>query len=515
MSADHNNRRIAKNTVFLYFRMMLTIGISLYTSRVVLEQLGENDYGIYGVVGGVVAMFSILSSSLSSAIGRFLTYELGKENPCRLKSIFSTSVIILLGLGLVVVILLETGGLWFVHNRMNISPGRMTAANWVLQCSTATFLINLLSVPYNAAIIAHERMNAFAYIGILEAALKLGVALMLFIPFLDSLIAYAVLLLVASAVIRLIYGVYCKRHFEECRFELRFDRDIFKEMLGYSSWSFIGSSSAILKDQGVNVILNMFFNTSLNAARLVANQVNTAVYGFAQNFMLAVNPQIIKSYAAGETDYMFDLGFRSARLSYYLMLCLSAPLILEMPFVLGIWLTVIPPYTVSFARLTLVLGMLETISLPLQYMNQASGRIKAYQLTVGGIQMLNFPLAYLLLDMHFAPDSVYVLAIVISQLCLGARLLILRHTVGLPVRRFLIDVYLRIFAVTLGCAAFAGMLALIPASTSGAHFFMVALMLLLTVAVCYVAGCDRGERRFIRSRLDQLLKRLKTSNAST
>lgn len=513
MSADHNNRRIAKNTVFLYFRMMLTIGISLYTSRVVLEQLGENDYGIYGVVGGVVAMFSILSSSLSSAIGRFITYELGKENPCRLRSIFSTSVIILVGLGLVVVILLETGGLWFLHHRMNISPERMTAANWVLQCSTATFFINLLSVPYNAAIIAHERMNAFAYIGILEAALKLGVALMLFIPFFDSLIAYALLLLAASAVIRLIYGVYCKRHFEECRVKFSFDSGIFKEMLGFSSWSFIGSSSAILKDQGVNVILNMFFNTSLNAARLVATQVNTAVYGFAQNFMLAVNPQIIKSYAAGETGYMFDLGFRSARLSYYLMLCLSAPLIMEMPFVLGIWLTVIPPYTVSFARLTLVLGMLETISLPLQYMNQASGRIKTYQLTVGGIQMLNFPLAYQLLSMRFSPDSVYVLAIVISQVCLAARLVILRHTVGLPVRRFLIDVYLRIFAVTLGCAAFAGMLFLLPAPTPVAHIIMTALILLLTVAVCYAAGCDSGERRFIRSRIDQLLKRLKTSNA--
>lgn len=515
MGTDRSNRRIAKNTVFLYFRMMLTIGISLYTSRVVLEQLGENDYGIYGVVGGVVAMFSILSASLSSAIGRFITFELGKDDASRLKSIFSTSIIILLGLGLAVVLLLETGGLWFLNHRMNIDPSRMAAAHWVLQCSTATFLINLLSVPYNAAIIAHERMNAFAYIGILEAALKLSVALALFLPLFDSLIAYALLLLTASAIIRLIYGIYCKRHFEECRFEFTFDRNVFKEMLGYSSWSFIGSSSGILKDQGVNVIINLFFGTALNAARGVATQVNTAVYGFSQNFMLAVNPQIIKSYAAGDSGYMFELGFRSARLSYYLMLCLSAPLILEMPFVLDIWLTVIPPYTVSFARLTLVLGMFETISLPLQYMNQASGRIKAYQLTVGGIQMLNFPLAYVLLSCRFSPDSVYVLAIVLSQACLAGRLVILHHTLGLPVRQFLAEVYLRIIAVTICSMAAAAALTCIPQSSASVHISKIALMLMLSAAACYAAGCDRNERAFIRSQLDQFYRKFKSGNAPT
>ncbi len=475
--------------------------ISLYTSRVVLEQLGENDYGIYGVVGGVVTMFSILSASLASAIGRFITFELGNENPQRLKLIFSTSIWILIGLGGIIVLLLETGGVWFVNCKMNINPARLTAANWVLQCSTITFLVNMLSVPYNATIIAHERMNAFAYIGLLEALLKLGVALILFIPSFDSLIVYSILLAVSSVIIRLIYGVYCKRHFEECSFEFSFNTSIFKEMLGYSSWSFIGSSSAILKDQGVNIIINLFCNTAVNAARALSTQVNAAIYGFAQNFMLAVNPQIIKSYASGQIENMLDLAFKSSRLSYYLLLCLSTPIIVTMPYVLGIWLTVIPPYTISFTRLTLILGMLEVISMPLQYMNQASGRIKIYQLTVGGIQMLNFPLAYILMRNSFSPNSVYILAIILSQVCLAARLIILQHTIALPVKRFLSDVYARILSVTLICVVAVALILFIVKIFGNFPILNFALSFAITLAICYFIGLYAAERRLLSSKL--------------
>lgn len=495
--------------------MLLTIGISLYTSRVVLEQLGENDYGIYGVVGGVVMMFSILSSSLSSAIGRFITYELGKENPQRLKVIFSTSILILIGLGLLIAILLETAGVWFLNFKMNISPSRMTAANWVLQCSTINFLVNMLSVPYNAAIIAHERMHAFAYIGILEAILKLGVALLLFIPLFDSLIVYSILLALASILIRMIYGIYCKHHFEECRFEFKFNRTVFKEMLGYSSWSFIGSSSAILKDQGVNIIINLFYGTTVNAARTISSQVNSAIYGFAQNFMLAVNPQIIKSYASGHSEHMFDLAFRSSRLSYYLLLCLSAPIIVAMPYVLGIWLTIIPPFTVSFARLTLLLGMADAISIPLQYMNQASGKIKTYQLTVGGIQMLNFPLSYLLLRQHFSPDSVYILAIIISQVCLAARLGILRHSIELPVRRFFWEVYAKILFVTIICAISIAFLFVLPVLSHFSPILKAILTLAISIFACVGIGLNHDERRFLFAKIHDLYHKLKSNYAKT
>ncbi len=486
--------------------------ISLYTSRVVLEQLGENDYGIYGVVGGVVTMFSIISASLSSAIGRFITFELGRENPERLKMIFSTSIWILIGLGGIIVLLLETGGVWFVNCKMNINPSRLTAANWVLQCSTVNYLVNMLSVPYNAAIIAHERMNAFAYIGILEVLLKLGVALLLFIPTFDSLIVYSILLAASSVIIRLIYGIYCKRNFAECRFEFTFNKSIFKEMLGFSSWSFIGSSSAILKDQGVNIIINLFCNTAVNAARSLSTQVNAAVYGFAQNFMLAVNPQIIKSYASGHVEEMFDLAFKSSRLSYYLLLCLSTPIIVAMPYILGIWLTMIPPYTISFTRLTLILGMFEVISLPLQFMNQASGKIKVYQLTVGGIQMLNFPLAYLLLRNHFSPNSVYILAIILSQVCLAARLAILRVSISLPVKRFLLDVYARVLSVTIVCALAIALLFMLEEFAGCSPMLNFVLSLVITLAVCYGIGLNAEERGWLTSKLLDLYHKFSHGN---
>lgn len=492
--------------------MILVMLISLYTSRVVLEQLGENDYGIYGVVGGVVTMFSIISASLSSAIGRFITFELGRENPERLKMIFSTSIWILIGLGGIIVLLLETGGVWFVNCKMNINPSRLTAANWVLQCSTVNFLVNMLSVPYNAAIIAHERMNAFAYIGILEVLLKLGVALLLFIPTFDSLIVYSILLAASSVIIRLIYGIYCKRHFAECRFEFTFNKSIFKEMLGFSSWSFIGSSSAILKDQGVNIIINLFCNTAVNAARSLSTQVNAAVYGFAQNFMLAVNPQIIKSYASGHVEEMFDLAFKSSRLSYYLLLCLSTPIIVAMPYILGIWLTMIPPYTISFTRLTLILGMFEVISLPLQFMNQASGKIKVYQLTVGGIQMLNFPLAYLLLRNHFSPNSVYILAIILSQVCLAARLAILRVSISLPVKRFLLDVYARVLSVTIVCALAIALLFMLEEFAGCSPMLNFVLSLVITLAVCYGIGLNAEERGWLTSKLLDLYHKFSHGN---
>lgn len=514
MSINHsNNRRIAKNTVFLYIRMLLTILISLYTVRVVLEQLGKNDLGIYNVVGGIVTMFSILSSSLSSAISRFLSFELGRENKERLRKIFSTSVIIQLGLGIAVAILTESGGVWFLNHRMNIAPERMFAANCVLQCSVVTFIINMLSIPYNAAIISHEKMTAFAYIGMLEVLLKLAVALMLFIPIFDSLITYAVLLVVAAAIVRLTYGIYCKRHFEECRFEFGFDRAVFKEMIGFSSWNFIGSSSAILKDQGVNIVMNVFCGTAVNASRALAMNVNSAIHGFAQNFMLAVNPQIIKSYASGNTEYMFELGFRSARLAFYMLLCLSLPLIVEMPFVLNLWLTQIPEYTISFSRLVLILGMAEILSVPLQFMNQASGRLKVYQLTVGGIQMLNFPIASLLLYLRLSPDSVFVLSIVLSQICLLARLIILHHNIELSIRRFFFEVYLRVLAVGAACAVGSWLLYTALADL-GLHAILTGgIVFLFTACVCFRIGCRKDERQFLLGKLQAILKRKRSGYA--
>lgn len=514
MTTQHsNNKRIAKNTAMLYIRMLLTMVIGLYTSRVVLEQLGENDLGIYNVVGGIVTMFSILSSSLSSSISRFLTYELGRENHERLKKIFSTSVFIQLGLGILIAILVETGGVWFLNHKMNIAEERLFAANCVLQCSIVTFIINMMSVPYNAVIIAHEKMRAFAYIGVLEVVLKLAVALMLFITIFDSLITYSALLVLASGIVRITYSIYCKRHFEECHIELKFDKGIFKEMIGYSSWSFIGSSAAVLKDQGVNIIMNIFCGTAVNAARALALQVNNAVHSFAQNFMLAVNPQIIKSYASGNISYMFDLGFRSARLSFYMLLCLSLPMIVGMPFILNLWLTQVPEYTISFTRLVLILGMAEIISVPLQFMNFASGKLKVYQLTVGGIQMMNFPIAYLLLNFHFSPNSVFILSIVLSQVCLAARLQILHHTINLSIKRFLMEVYLRIVAVG-GCCGIGAYLIHNLSREIGLQVILECILVfILAISISYSIGCRKEERQFLIDKIIDIINRRRSNYA--
>ena len=308
-----NNKRIAKNTLLLYVRTLFVMLVTLYTSRVVLNTLGVSDYGIYNVVGGVVAMFSVISVSLSSSISRFITYELGHGDFDKLKRIFSTSINIQVGISLVILVLAEVFGVWFLNTKMNIPAERMTAANWVLQCSLLSFIIGLISVPYNACIIAHERMSAFAYISILEVVLKLAVVYMLLVSPYDKLATYAVLLVVVALIVRLTYGQYCKRHFEESRYRFVHDKSLIKEMTGFAGWSFFGNGAYMLNTQGVDMLINIFFGVTFNAARGVATQVQNAVMQFVNNFTVAVNPQITKSYASGEREYMYKLVFPFTR----------------------------------------------------------------------------------------------------------------------------------------------------------------------------------------------------------
>lgn len=444
-----NNKRIAKNTLLLYFRMLFMMVVSLYTSRVILNVLGVEDFGIYNVVGGVVAMFTIISGSLSAAISRFITYELGKGGQSKLNRIFSASVTIQLLLSLIIVVLIETVGVWFLNAKMPIPEPRMTAANWVLQLSIITFVINLISVPYNAAIIAHEKMSAFAYISILEAVGKLVIAFLIVWSPMDKLIFYAILMCAVAVVVRLTYGHYCKKHFTECTYHFHWDKDILKQMFGFAGWNFIGASSAVLKDQGVNVVINMFTCPAVNAARGIAMQVNGAIYNFVQSFMTALNPQITKSYAANNHKYMMALIFQGSRLSYYILMVLALPVIINTDYILYLWLKIVPEHTVSFVQLVLLFSMSEAISLPLVTAMLATGNIKKYQIIVGGLQVLNLPIAYILLKFNFAVELVFVVAIVISQLCLLARLHLLRGMIGLHAREFLRKVYFNVLIVTI------------------------------------------------------------------
>lgn len=503
-----NNKRIVKNTLMLYIRMLLTLLVGLYTSRVVLNALGVDNYGIYNVVGGVVSMFSVLSGSLSTAISRFITFELGRENVERLKTIFSSAVTIQIVLSLIVVLLAETVGLWFLNNKLVISADRMGAAHWVYQLSILTFVVGLISVPYNASIIAHEKMSAFAYMSIFDVLARLLVAFSMYYSPYDRLIHYAVLLAVLSLLNRLIYGIYCKRQFVECNYQFTFDKSLLKQMFGFAGWNFIGASSAVLRDQGGNIILNLFCGPAVNAARGVAIQVSSAIQGFVGNFMTALNPQITKSYASGEHDYMMSLIYRGARFSYYILLLLSLPVIVNAPYILTLWLGDVPEHTVSFVRLVLVFAMSESLANPLVTAMLATGRIRNYQLVVGGLQMLNLPLAYLFLRWGYAPESVFVIAIIVSVCCEMARLYMLRGMIQLSVRSFLSSVYFNVIAVTIIAAVIPMLLSrALPDGLVGLLISCACCVGCAMISILYV-GFNRNERKMIVSKVVVLIRKI-------
>lgn len=502
-SHTENTKRIAKNTLMLYGRMLFSMVVSLYTSRVVLNTLGVEDYGIQNVVGGFVTMFSIISSSLSSSVSRFLTFELGKGDINRLKRVFSTSMIIHIGLVIIVVIAAETIGIWFVNHKMVIPPERMYAANWVFQASVATFCFGLLSTPYNASIISHEHMGAFAYIGILEVCLKLGIILFVaHSPWnFDRLIVYSLLLLAVSISIRYAYWIYCRRHFEECRIRLIWDKNFIKELGAFAGWNFIGCSAALLKVQGVNILLNLTFGPIVNAASGIANTIKSAVGGFSGNFMTALNPQITKSFAANDLKYSFSLAERGSRFSFYIMFLFALPLCLETDFILTLWLKQYPEHTVNFARLTLILSLSDIISNTLITLLAATGKIRNYQLIVGGVLMLNFPLSYLALKLGFSPESTYIIAIIISVCCMVLRLLLLHKQTGFSIRSFFLKVYLNVIIVAFLSIIIPIIIHCIMNEGYLRFFTTCCACVICSSAVILFIGCDHSERTFILSKM--------------
>lgn len=493
---SYRTRRIAKNTLMLYVRMLFMMFMGLYTSRIVLQALGEGDYGIYNVVGGVVAMFTIISGALNSAVSRFITFEMGKGEGVRLNKVYSTAVIIQIVLAAVVVAVAEPVGLWFIDNEMTISPERIPAARWVLHFSLLAFVVNLMSVPQMASITAHERMSAYAWIGILDGLLRFGVALLISCSGHDRLVAYAALMAVSVLIVRMAYGIYCRLHFPECRFRPVFDRPLMKEMFSFAGWNFIGVTAGVLRDHGGNILVNVFSGSvAVNAARGVALQLSNAVQSFVTNFMTAVNPQITKSYAAGEKDYMFSLMRKSSRMAYYLLLIIVLPVIFNVDYLLSIWLDDVPAGAASFARLFLILALSESLSGPLMTGMQATGNIRDYQIVVGGLIMLNFPVSYIFLKAGAGPEITVVVSIVISQICLFARLYMLHRQVDFPVSEFLKRVYLNIIIVTLTAVVLpVALMRYMPAGLAG---FLLSVILCVGCAGLAVLfkGCSSAERK--------------------
>ena len=393
-------------------------------------------------------MFTIISGALNSAVSRFITFEMGKSQGARLNEVYSSAVTIQLILALVVVLAAEPAGLWFIENEMTIDPARIPAAKWVLHLSLFAFVVNLMSVPQMASITAHEKMSAYAAIGIMDGLLRLAVAFMIMRSPIDRLVYYAALMAAVVLIVRLAYGIYCRRHFPECRYRPVFDRQLIKEMFSFAGWNFIGVSAGVLRDQGGNILVNIFYGTAVNAARGIAVQLNSAVQGFVTNFMTAVNPQITKSYASGDTDYMFSLIRRSSRMSFCLLFVIALPILFNTEYLLSIWLKDVPEHTVLFVRLFLVFALCESISNPLITAQLATGRIRNYQLVVGGLMLLNIPVSYIFLKQGAAAEVTVAVAIVISWVCLAARLIMLRGMIGLSIRKFLSDVCVKIMLVS-------------------------------------------------------------------
>lgn len=508
MSNSENNKRIARNTLMLYIRTLFVMVISLYTSRVVLQVLGVEDYGVYQVVGGLVAMFSVISSSLSSAISRFITFEIGRGDMERLKRIFSTSIIIQLCLCVIVALAVEIGGLWFMHTEMQIPPGRSDAAEWVLHCSVLTFCINLLSIPYNACIIAHEHMKAFAYVSVVEAMLKLGILFLIIHSPIDRLVAYAILLTLAAALIRLAYTVYCHKHFEETKTKLIFDKSIFKEMSGFSGWSFFNNTSFILNNQGVSMLMNVFFGVTVNAARGIAIQVESAVLQFVNNFTTALNPQITKSYANGDLDNMYKLVCRGAKFSFFSMLILSLPIILEANQIISIWLTKVPEHTVIFVQLSMIMGMCDCIGTTGYTACMATGKLKRYSLTLTPLIVLEFPLSWLLFYYGASVESSYYLYILIKLLVLFVRMYLMQSMIGLNCLMYIKVVFLPITLTTL-FSIILPMLIITFMDENILRFFILLVVSTISVIVSVLfLGMTRIERNIIIQKSSNLFSKI-------
>lgn len=495
---NEQNRRIAKNTIYLYMRSILVMAVGLYTSRVVLKALGVDDYGVYNVVGGFVAMFAIISSSLVSASQRFISYEMGKEKP-QLKRVFRGTVTIHIILAAIILILCESIGLWFLLNKLKIAPDRMGAAFWVYQFSVITFCINLISIPYNATIIAHEKMKAFAYVSIFEACSKLLMAVILqFIPW-DRLIIYSLMMMMIAISIRFLYGIYCKKHFSECSFHFSFDKKLFKDMLGFTGWNFIGSTASIFSSQGINILVNIFFGVALNAARGICDQVNNAINQFVSSFMTAVNPQITKSYAAHDYEYMNKLMLRGAKYGTLMYWLISFIVFVESDFILNLWLVKVPPYAPLFLRLILIYSIFQAMSNTLYIGMLATGKIRNYQIIIGTITAMAFVVCYIAFKMGLGPEWSYLSMILSVFVAMFVRLKLLEGMIeGFSGLLFFKQVILRVFAIViLSLIVIYGIkkeVALKPIS----EFFIVLLYTITVIPLMsYFIGLNKNEKAFV------------------
>ncbi len=494
----------------LYLRMLLLMAVSLYTSRVVLIMLGVEDYGIYNVVGGFVSMFSFINAALTTGTQRYITYSLGLKDGSNIdiNKVFSTCVLAHALIACIIFLLAETVGLWFVLNKLTIPANRMTAAMWVYQCSILSSIVVVMSVPYNADIIAHEKMSAFAYISLTEAFMKLCIVFLLPIGDIDRLILYAMLLLLIQILIRTIYTSYCYRHFPESHVRLVYDKNLFREIISFSSWNLFGSLAHMLSSQGLNVLLNMFFGPIVNAARGVAVQVQSAVYQFASNFQVALNPQITKSYASEDLSRMHSLICKSSKFSCFILLLLAAPLGVGIHLILNLWLKEVPEYTDVFILLLLCITILEAMANPFVVSAAATGRVKVYQSVIGCLMLCIVPLSYVFLRLGGSPYMVFVAHIIVAIIAFIVRLLILRPMIRMPIRSYVVRVIVPCVEVFVLVSSIAIVLYFFYTTGVSQTLISMIISFIASVIIIYFIGLSKSEKTFLIEKIKSYKSRI-------
>lgn len=501
----NNNKRIAVNTILLYVRMLFTMMISLYTSRVILRVLGADDFGIYNVVGGVVVLFSFFTNAMTSSTQRFLNYNLGLKDDSVVSRVFSTSMLTHFTIFLIVLFLAETVGLWFVITQLNIPSGREEATIWVYQMSVITTLIGIMVIPYRSSIIAAEKMSIFAYVSVVEVVLKLLVVLILPYISYDSLIVYSILLTLVALLTFFIYQIECRRKLSFTKYHFVWDKNQFKEMMTFSGWYLFGGMAVVGAKQGTNILINIFYNVTLNAAVGIANQVRNAVYGFVSNFQTAFNPQIVKLYAAKDNEQLLTLLYRSSKFSYYLLFVISFPVILFCDDILSIWLENVPDYAAIFTRLVIITSFTDALSAPLWTAIGATGKVQRYQVLVSLIIILDVPAVYIAFKLGMNATSAFIINLFVSIIAYLYRLLYIRKFISYRIRDYFKKVALPCFMVTILSIPLPCLLSYYCDTVMKTIFLVIGTIFTSGMITLFV-GLDRSEKQYVKILFNKMLK---------
>ena len=488
----------------MYIRMFITMSIGLYTSRVVLNSLGIKDYGLYNVIGGIIAMFGFINGAMTNTTSRFIAYYLGKDEDTGLSKVFSMTFLIHALIAIIIIVFGETLGLWYLNNKLVIPDGRYDAAFWLYQLSIVSSIINILYIPFNSLIIAHEKMKAFAYIAILDSCMKLGIALMICYSPIDKLIFYGVLMLAVVLIDISCYVSYCFRHFKETTIKIHFDKRLFNEMMNFTGWSMFGNFAFLFYSYGINLILNMFFGTAVNAARGIAVQIENVVRQFASNVQTAMNPQIIKSYAENDNERMQNLIFASSKYCFFLLYLLALPIMIETDFILKHWLGIVPEHTVTFVRITICVCLLDTLSTPLFTGNLATGKIKKYQSAICLVSYSMMPITFFAVKYSAVPEVAFYCLFACKMIEQFVRVMVSKKQLQISLFLYFRKVLIPVFSVSILSLILPVIIYSVFPNNTLVFIMIVGISVLSVVSTTFLCGLTYEERIIVINKCKQL-----------